>query len=313
MNNLPPNNSNLDDQQMDEGHQENQMNESRMTSASRMNLDQYPEDELSDMICKFDQLRMMAQEERRYLDADKAKKKIKQLTTALDARKKKDISVKHYVEKDKLDNEFSTELYQFNLHWDDKIQKYKEECTKLEELLLEKQKQDFENYELSLEQNISDKPKDSPKVQEFKHQVELLAANQDYQEAHNIQQKLIKLTNDEQGKYNFEREQKLKNLLDQFITRQRNEHNSLRKKIITGLEELEIKREKEYEMLGHKYNNLKRQVESSQIMETQLFEKSVKTSSMLNKTSLSNFKNSNKKLKQPIKTETSSGNLYSRY
>ena len=119
--------------------------------------------------------------------------------------------------------------------------------------------------------------------------------------------------NEEQGKYNFEREQKLKNLLDQFITRQRNEHNSLRKKIITGLEELEIKREKEYEMLLHKYNNLKRQVESSQIMETQLFEKSVKTSSMLNKTSLSNFKNSNKKLKQPTKTETSSGNLYSRY
>ena len=68
--------------------------------------------------------------------------------------------------------------------------------------------------------------------------------------------------NEEQGKYNFEREQKLKNLLDQFITRQRNEHNSLRKKIITGLEELEIKREKEYEMLLHKYNNLKRQVEN---------------------------------------------------
>ena len=164
MENLPPNNNNLNDQQMDDANQQNPVNESRMTSASRMNLDQYPEDELADMIYKFDQLRMMAQEERRYLDADKAKKKIKQLSTALDARKKKDISVKHYVEKDKLDNEFSTELYQFNLHWDDKIQKYKEECTKLEELLLEKQKQDFENYELSLEQNISNQPKDSPKV-----------------------------------------------------------------------------------------------------------------------------------------------------
>ena len=221
------------------------------------------------------------------------------------------MNTKHYVEKDKLDNEFSTELDQFNQHWDDKILKYKEECTKLEELLLEKQKQDFENYELSLEQNIPDRPKDSPKVLEFKHQIEQLANNQDYKEAHNIQQKLIKLMTEEQNKYNFERENKQKNLLEQFIAKQRNEHNSLRKKIITGLEELEIKREKEYEMLLHKYNNLKRQIESSQVMETQLFEKSVRTSSMMNKTSQSNFKNSNKQLKQPVKIEK--GNLYNRY
>ena len=164
MNNLPPNNSNLNDQHMHDANEDNTMNESRMTSSTRMNLEQYPEDELVDMIEKFDQLRMHAQEERRYLDADKAKKKIKQLTAALEVRKKKDMNTKHYVEKNKLDNEFSTELDQFNKHWDDKIMKYKEECTKLEELLLEKQKQDFENYELSLEQNIPDRPKDSPKV-----------------------------------------------------------------------------------------------------------------------------------------------------
>ena len=63
----------------------------------------------------------------------------------------------------------------------------------------------------------------------------------------------------------------------QLATKQRNEHNSLRKKIITGLEELEIKREKEYEMLLHNFNNLKRSIENHQSMETQLFEKSVRT------------------------------------
>ena len=147
MNDLPPNNSNLNDEHSGYKNEQNSMNESRMTSASKMNLDQYPEDELVDMINKFDHLRLNAQVERRYLDADKAKKKIKQLSGALEGRRKKDMNVKHYVEKDKLDNEFNTELEQFNSHWDDKILKYKEECTKLEELLLEKQRQDFENYE----------------------------------------------------------------------------------------------------------------------------------------------------------------------
>jgi hypothetical protein len=56
--------------------------------------------------------------------------------------------------------------------------------------------------------------------------------------------------------------------LEKLATKQRNDHSSLRKKIITGLEELELKREKEYEMLVLKYNNMKRAIENQQNMET---------------------------------------------
>ena len=39
---------------MHDANHDDTMNQSRMTSASRMNLEQYPEDELCDMIEKFD-------------------------------------------------------------------------------------------------------------------------------------------------------------------------------------------------------------------------------------------------------------------
>ena len=262
------------------------LNESTMSSRK---LDQFPDEELVEMIEKFDELRLGAHREGRFLDADAAKKKIKELNDALDKRRKKDMNMKHNIEKGRLDNEFSIELDQFNTHWDEKIKKYKEECTKLEELLLEKQKSDFENYEMNLEENIALKPKDSAKLLEAKNQINMLAKNQEYQDAHNLQLKMLKLEHEEENKYRIERETKIRNHLDQLATRQKNEHNSLRKKIITGLEELEIKREKEYEMLLHKYNNLKKTVENQQSMETQMYEKSVRTANKLNRSTLNNF------------------------
>lgn len=158
--------------------------------------------------------------------------------------------------------------------------KYKEECTKLEEMLLDKQREDFETYEHELEEKIQDKLKESSKILECKSMIEQLAKNQEYKDAHYLQQKCAQLQEDENKRSKIERENKIRNLLEQFATKQRNEHNSLRKKIITGLEELELKREKEYEMLLLKYNNMKKSIENQQTMETQMFDKTTKTNSM---------------------------------
>lgn len=160
------------------------MNESQMSTRK---LEQYPDDELIEMLAKFDELRINSHREGRFLDANEAKKRIKELTEALEKRKKKDMNLKHNIEKGRLDNEFSQELDQFNQHWDEKITKYKEECTKLEELLLDKQKGDFQKYEMNLEESIPLKPKDSASLLEAKNQINQLAKNQEYQDAHNLQ------------------------------------------------------------------------------------------------------------------------------
>jgi len=116
---------------------------------STRKLDQYPDAELVEMINKFEELRISSHKEGRFLDAEQSKKKIKELNGALEKRRKRDMGTKHNINKGRLDNEFGTELDTFNGHWDEKITKYKEECTKLEELLLEKQRSDFEQYEMT--------------------------------------------------------------------------------------------------------------------------------------------------------------------
>lgn len=50
-----------------------------------------------------------------------------------------------------------------------------------------------------------------------------------------------------------------------------------------------MKREKEYEMLLHKYNNLKNTIQNQQVMETQMYEKSVRTGKNMNRSTLQNF------------------------
>ena len=61
-----------------------------------------------------------------------------------------------------------------------------------------------------------------------------------------------------------------------------------------------MKKQKEYEMLSHKYNNLKRSIENQQTMESQLFEKSVRTNRDLNRTTTSSFIKKSSVSKQEI-------------
>lgn len=180
----------------------------------------------------------------------------------------------------KHDEDFQLENENFLRSWEDKILRYKQECTNLEQELLQKQENNFAEYEASLEERIPLAPKDSARVIEIKDMIEQLAKNQEYKDAHYLQQKLFKMQEEDEGKYAIEREEKIRNLLKEMAKEHQNQHNNLRKKIISGLEELELKREKEYEMLLLKFNNKKKTIENMQTMETQFMNKTMKTNSM---------------------------------
>lgn len=146
-------------------------------------------------------------------------------------------------------------------------------------MLLEKQQKDFNEYEDSLQKTLPTRFKDSAKLIEAKAMVQKLALNQDYKDAHYLQQKVLKMEHEEEEKFKVERETKIRLMLEQYIQKQKTEHATLRKKILTGLEELELKKEREYEMLIHKYSNMKKTIDTQQNMETQLFEKTIRTNS----------------------------------
>ena len=157
-------------------------------------------------------------------------------------------------------------------------------------MLLEKQRNDFESHENNLVNSQPPKFKESAKLIESRTMVQKLANNQDYKDAHYLQQKVLKLEQEEEERFNIERENKIRLLLDQYVTKQKNEHNTLRKKILTGLEELEVKKQKEYEMLLLKFNNQKKTIDTQQNMETQMFDRTIRTNRDLNRSTMTHLK-----------------------
>lgn len=236
------------------------------------------EGQVIQLIAELDQIRAESVEEGRYLDADNAKNKVKQVRQELERKRKKDLVSKHSIEKHKLDEEFEQELHGFTEFWNEKINKYQEECRQLENMLLSKNQEELEEYYESLNKTIPVKFKPSSKMLEMHATLNQLLKNQEYRDAHYLQQKICILEKQEEEKYFYERNKKIENLLQSMRQRHNQEYNTLKKKIILGLEELEINRKKEYEKLLLKFNNIKKNIENQHNMESYYFEKSVKTS-----------------------------------
>ena len=181
------------------------------------------------------------------------------------------------MEKTKLEEDFSDEMTNFSEHWANKIENYQEECKQMEQELLEHNKKSLEEYRQYLEETTPLKPKDSSALINIKSQIENLARIEEFKEAHQMQQRAFNLENQEQEKYLMERTKKISNLLEQKVHLHQNEYNSLKKRILTGLDELEKQRKDEYERLFLKYNNLKKNIETNQTMQSYMLEKSMRS------------------------------------
>lgn len=164
----------------------------------------------------------------------------------------------------------------FTEHWENKIQSYQEECKLMEKELLEHNARSVAEYRENLEESIPAKPKDSTKLIAIKTQIENLVRQEEYKDAHYMQQRAFELEKEEQDKYLIERANKIENLVDQKVQLHQNEYQSLRKRILNGLDELEIQRKNEYDRLFLKYNNLKKNIQTSQTMQSHVFDKSIR-------------------------------------
>ena len=201
--------------------------------------------------------------------------------------KKNDHKNRNIIEKGKLEEDFSLEIKNFSEHWEEKIGTYQQECNKMENELLAANQEAIDSYKKELEETIPVRSKDSSKLLEAKSQLEQLVRIEEFKDAHYLQQRCFELEKAEQERYQVERSKKIETLLEQKISQQQNEYNALRKRILNGLDELEIQRKNEYDRLFLKYNNLKKNIESHQTMQSYVLEKSLRAESI--KQSMSNF------------------------
>lgn len=152
----------------------------------------------------------------------------------------------------------------------------------MEQELIEHNKKSLEEYRTYLEETVPLKPKDSTKLINVKSQIENLVRIEEYKEAHHMQQRAFEMEKQEQEKWIMERNKKIENLMDQKVSLHQNEYNSLRKRILVGLDELELQRKNEYDRLFLKYNNLKKNIANNQTMQSYMLEKSMKSEKLQN-------------------------------
>lgn len=150
----------------------------------------------------------------------------------------------------------------------------------MEKELLANNKRALDEFSKYLDETIPQKPKDAAKVLDLKAQLEQLVRQEEYKDAHYMQQRIFDLEKADLEKYQAERAKKIEALLDQKASQQQNEYLALRKRVINGLDELELQRKGEYDRLFLKYANIKKNIEKAQNMESYILEKSMKSASL---------------------------------
>lgn len=184
------------------------------------------------------------------------------------------------VEITKLEEDFQAEVAAFSTHWADRIGNYQRECQEMERELLAGNRQGLEEYRRYLEDTLPPRPKESAKVLDLKAQLEQLVRQEEYKDAHYMQQRIYELERQELERYAAERAKKIETLIDQKAVQQHNEYLALRKRVINGLDELELQRKAEHDRLFLKYQNVRKNIEKAQNMESYFLEKSIKSTSL---------------------------------
>eukprot|EP00825_Cyclidium_porcatum_P039713 TRINITY_DN4882_c0_g1_i1.p1 TRINITY_DN4882_c0_g1~~TRINITY_DN4882_c0_g1_i1.p1 ORF type:complete len:319 (-),score=88.16 TRINITY_DN4882_c0_g1_i1:372-1328(-) len=218
----------------------------------------------------------------KYVEAEITKRRLKELKIQLESSNKKEMKDRHFSERNEVEKAHLSEFNEFNQFWDQKMKEFEEEARKVEQQTIDKQNQEMNQFIEELEKSLPLKPKDSPELLNLKKIEESLAKQEDYIEAHKIQQRVLQIEKEEYEKWVFMRQQKIKNLIIQLKTRHNNELNALRQRIISGQEEQRKVRGQELEKLLQKYQNVKKELEITQNQEFSRMDKTFKTGSIMN-------------------------------
>jgi hypothetical protein len=112
------------------------------------------------------------------------------------------------------------EIDKFNQFWNNKLDEYEREAANIEEQMLEKHKKDFIMMEEDLRNSLPIKPKVSPQHLNYRRVLDNLAKQGEYNEAQKIKVICENFEREEVGKAKEERENKIRFILNQLVTRQ---------------------------------------------------------------------------------------------
>ena len=174
-------------------------------------------------------------------------------------------------ERIELEDSHLLEYQEFMNSWEKRLNNHKKDSEQQKFLMIEKHKREKIQLLEKLEKQIPLNPKPSGELLNMIKIQEGLIKQQDYGEAHKVQQRINLLTRSENSTWDKERKRKIMQQESHLDKKQEVELNALKKRLKTLEDEMNVARIAELESLLQKYQNAKKDLQNYQIQELNKF------------------------------------------
>ena len=231
------------------------------------------EESLEDYIQILSQHQKNCENEGKYVEAEMANNRIKELKTQLKDREQNELAIRHQNDLYELEGTHVSEFNKFNEDWDIRMNEFQVHSAQLIQALMEKHESQLKDYREELYSKMEDKYKKSPDLLSMENMHQNLARQKEYKDAHKVQMKAQELEKTERERYNQTRYKSAEALQSKMIKKQEMELESLRKRIIAGENEQKKQRALELERMFQRYQNVKKELEANHKKEKNFLKK----------------------------------------
>ena len=212
--------------------------------------------------------------EGKFIEANLANQKISELKRTRDLKMIKAAENRQIEEKNVLENKQYNELNQFNEEMDEKFKQLNDKFALLQSQLFDKHQNEIKQFIEQFENETTrTTPKPSKELITLNKQMDLYAKKKDYQNAHDIQVKIMKLSKKEKGDFLKQRASKLNQEIQNIKQRQANEMTALNLKLESQCNEFQKERAINLEKIFLKYKIQVRGLTEAHQHEKTCFEK----------------------------------------
>ena len=208
-------------------------------------------DELLAAIVETNRERQRFEKERNFREAAKAKEDLLALGQQFVQESLRALRARHLEQAEQLEEELENESAELAETWQARLQKHEEDSTGFLQEVRLRQDEELKAFEEEVRREPGP-TRLSPAALNVEYQIGLLAKQQLYEEAAQFQRQAERLQDQCELKSQLKSEEKIRNLLDNFLRRQQLEFSSVEQRLETDGEELMKMRTRDFEVLAAK-------------------------------------------------------------
>ena len=224
-------------------------------------------EEVLGAIQDYERLQQVAEEQCNFMEADKCASTIRRLKEEYERKCQEEIGDQQKTFESEMLDAHEKELQDHNEEWDNKLREFEAYSEEAQEKLLAKQAEQIESTTQTLDEKIPKKPKPSTEWLNLNRIKASVIKQKNYKEAHYAQQKQLALEQEEQARWDIQRQDKIGTELLKLKKNHEKEMINLEKRLKAGYIELCKKREEIYNQKVRRFNNSVKQLQLAQSLQ----------------------------------------------